>query len=418
MQGKKILLSLRKGHNRIAAMWPLLSLCLVFVLCFSITQRPNSKPNDSYQSTTDNQMDLRGSNDTRKTTNYINTDPIHLFLVIRRLNVLNKAVTMLKSLLYYQGHFRSGMKTCELDWSVPSGILCENVNATPIAQPIMLHLIVHQKAWNKTFGRFQQWNSTRFLVKLYEFKNELALRGTEAERSPRVQLALQNLMAPYIVDQSVDKIIVLSPDLLFNENVAELWAHFEHFSSTQAVGAVCEQVDDCDQCCPKDDEQFPLYGLNTGLVLLHLDRLRKADWRGLYKAELSSNQYVQESPGDLNQGILNTVLSKRMRMLYRLPCEWNIQAHTHNGLSSCPVHWVNQKPAERLCPILMGATNMLRAVQYDVLKTVDLTVEENEESEQEIIQGRMRAMTSVYQLRAQFHQIYNKFQQLPMECFA
>ncbi|OON14488.1 hypothetical protein X801_09720, partial [Opisthorchis viverrini] len=210
MQGKKISLSLKNGHNRITAMWPMLSLCLVFALCFSITQRLNSNPTDSNQSMTDNQMDLPGSSDTGKTTNYTNSDPIHLFLVIRRLNVLNKAVTMLKSLLYYQGHFQSGMKTCELDWSVPSGILCENINATPIAQPIILHLVVHQKAWNKTFGRFQQWNSTRFLVKLYEFKNELALRGTEAERSPRVQLALQNLMAPYIVDQSVEKWLVSS----------------------------------------------------------------------------------------------------------------------------------------------------------------------------------------------------------------
>ncbi|KAF6772985.1 hypothetical protein AHF37_07878, partial [Paragonimus kellicotti] len=198
-------------------------------------------------------------------------------------------------------------------------------------------------------------------------------RGTKLESNLKVQTALQQLLVPYILDDSVEKVIVLNPNLLFNENIEELWKHFNRFTQKQAIGAVCEQAEECPDCCPRGQQTFPLYGINAGLMLLHLSKLRRTNWRHLFKTEFYEEQYLREEPGDLNQGILNLVLSKRVPMLYQLPCEWNVQAKNSEERMTSRLKMM--KKENKLQPIKLGP------------------------------------------LRYKFHMNYGYFQQLPLKCF-
>ncbi|CAH8638136.1 unnamed protein product [Dicrocoelium dendriticum] len=94
---------------------------------------------------------------------------------------------------------------------------------------------------------------------------------------------------------------------------------------------------------------YKTYGLNTALRLLHLVRLRKINWRKLYRMEMTTDQYLDERPGNFLQGITNTILSKRVLFYYPLPCEWNVQAQKSEGLKSCPVYWIERTASLNNC---------------------------------------------------------------------
>lgn len=370
-------------------------------------------------------------------------EPIHLALVIHRLRVLNEAVTMLKSLLYFHGQFDHNSSLCSVIWTTPLDVHCDVIkHGSP--RPLVLHLVVHRKAWRKTRDLMSEWNSTWIRIKMYPFKLELSFPRQKIQQSRKVQMAIQQLMLPYILDHSVSKAISLSPGLIFNERVENLWAHFDQFSSQQAIGAACEQVDNCYECCPLNQDVFPTYGLNTALRLLHLERLREINWRRLYRMEMGSDQYVNERPGDFLQGITNTILSKRMSLLYPLPCEWNVQAKKSAGLKSCPVYWIERTVFTESCRTnstqsrKRSVTKMALVLQNWIEKNVSFAVEddddESEENASEIEKANsqkrkrheakdiyehndpLRAIT-LHELRIRFLQVYNKFQILPVHCF-
>ncbi|CAH8638150.1 unnamed protein product [Dicrocoelium dendriticum] len=183
--------------------------------------------------------------------------PIHLALVIHRLSVLDRAVTMLKSLLYFHGQFDHNSSVCNVTWETPRDLHCNSIGQDA-PRPLVLHLVVHRKAWRKTRALMSEWNSTALTVKMYPFKLELILPRLKIVGSRRVQMAVQQLLLPYILDPRIDKVISLSPELLFNERVEKLWAHFDRFTSQQVIGAACEQVDNCHECCPRNQQVYPV----------------------------------------------------------------------------------------------------------------------------------------------------------------
>ncbi|KAF5405888.1 Glycosyltransferase protein LARGE [Paragonimus heterotremus] len=388
--------------------WTILILCLLVSTCIALNVMSASRGNQTKQMlVTKNQFtDLHQSQ-------YM-ASPIHLFLVIQHLNMLNKAITMCKSLLYHQGRFNNTY----------------GKHKTAKPESLILHLVVHKTAWRKTASMFSEWNTSDLIVKMYPFKKDLTFRGTELENNLKVQVALQHLLVPYILDDSVEKVIVLNPNLLFNENIEELWEYFNKFTPKQAIGAVCEQAEECPDCCPRGQQTFPLYGINAGLMLLHLAKLRRTNWRHLFKKEFDEEQYLREEPGDLNQGILNLILSKRVPMLYQLPCEWNVQAKNSEGVKACPVYWNDQRLDKTECDFLKRSgepsyknntlekknsfeernSEMVRIVQYDIFKKDDFTIEDEEE-------GNKLQPIKLGPLRYKFHMNYGYFQQLPLKCF-
>ncbi|KAF7260320.1 Glycosyltransferase protein LARGE [Paragonimus skrjabini miyazakii] len=403
--------------------WTILILCFFMFSCIAVNVMPASK---EYQT---GQMVLTKNQSIDRHQSQYMASSIHLFLVIQHLSMLNKAITMCKSLFYHQGRFNKTVELCKLELEAPVVVGCTK-HRTSKPESLILHLAVHKAAWKKTASMFSEWNTSDLIVKMYPFKKDLTFRGTELENNLKVQVALQHLLVPYILDDSVKKVIVLNPNLLFNENIEELWEHFNRFTPKQAIGAVCEQAEECPDCCPRGQQTFPLYGINAGLMLLHLSKLRRINWRHLFKTEFDEEQYLREEPGDLNQGILNLLLSKRVPMLYQLPCEWNVQARNSGGVKACPVYWNDQSLDKTECGFMERSekpsyvnntlekknspeernSEMVRVVQYDILKKDDFTIEDEED-------GDKLQPIKLGPLRYKFHVNYRYFQQLPLKCF-
>ena len=77
------------------------------------------------------------------------------------------------------------------------------------------------------------------------------------------------------------KLIVLDTDLFVTADVAGLWGEFARFSSTALLGLAAEQ-------CPSYQQVRALggFGLNGGVQLLHLSRMRASAFSPLPPAPL------------------------------------------------------------------------------------------------------------------------------------
>ncbi|OON16855.1 hypothetical protein X801_07318, partial [Opisthorchis viverrini] len=90
--------------------------------------------------------------------------------------------------------------------------------------------------------------------------------------------AMYKILVPYILPEEVTKVIVLDSDVLFNHNVLDLWKEFGLFKPQQVFGAACEQITYCPHSCSGDDTNIPLFGINSGVVLMNLTELRRINW--------------------------------------------------------------------------------------------------------------------------------------------
>ncbi|GMT07639.1 hypothetical protein PENTCL1PPCAC_29813, partial [Pristionchus entomophagus] len=64
-------------------------------------------------------------------------------------------------------------------------------------------------------------------------------------------------------------------------------------------------------------------GFNSGLILFHLERMRKANWRDMWRKDL--NERLKQLRGGADQDILNAMTITYPEMAVELPCEYNFQ---------------------------------------------------------------------------------------------
>ena len=121
----------------------------------------------------------------------------------------------------------------------------------------------------------------------------------------------------------VDSVIYLDTDTLFLRPPEELWSYFQKFSSKQVAGLVNECDENQKFCWYKHHAKHPYvkpYGVNSGVMLMNLTRLRKMKWENEL-ITIYSNNKEKLRYGD--QDILNIFFHSHFKYLYKLPCEWN-----------------------------------------------------------------------------------------------
>lgn len=121
----------------------------------------------------------------------------------------------------------------------------------------------------------------------------------------------------------VDSVIYVDTDTLFLRPPEDLWSYFEKFSSKQVAGLVNECEKGQKYCWYKQHATHPYvkpYGVNTGVMLMNLTRLRKMKWENKL-ITIYSNNKEKIRFGD--QDILNIFFHAHSVYLYTLPCEWN-----------------------------------------------------------------------------------------------
>ncbi|TGZ66898.1 hypothetical protein CRM22_005113 [Opisthorchis felineus] len=95
---------------------------------------------------------------------------------------------------------------------------------------------------------------------------------------------------------------------------------------------------------------IPKNGVNSGVVLMHLSRMRRAKWSQLFEWAVREFlfHYGLLSVGE--QSALKILIQKRPELYYRIPCEWNLQLWSEATQISCPVIWTDRLPEEAICP--------------------------------------------------------------------
>jgi hypothetical protein len=118
---------------------------------------------------------------------------------------------------------------------------------------------------------------------------------------------------------SEEKVLMLDSDILVDRDICELWEHFHFFPKDQLFAFAPQKV----PMHVGKDNQF-----NAGVALLHLERMRKANWLALARRSIAAWDAAQKSPkccahGD--QSVFHMVRWHRpLSFQYVIPRWWNL----------------------------------------------------------------------------------------------
>ena len=146
---------------------------------------------------------------------------------------------------------------------------------------------------------------------------------------------LLKLTLPSILPSSLERVIILDTDVTFATDIGRLWTIFQSFGLGQALGLVENQSD---WYIPgklwKNHRPWPALGrgLNTGVILMDLAILRRADWAQTWRMVAETDLVTMLSTSLADQDIFNAVVRRQPELLHPLPCQWNVQL-SDNSLS-------------------------------------------------------------------------------------
>jgi hypothetical protein len=150
------------------------------------------------------------------------------------------------------------------------------------------------------------------------------------------------------------KLIVLDTDLFVTADIAGLWGEFARFSSTALLGLAVEQ-------CPSYQQVRALggFGLNGGVQLLHLSRMRaSARYAEVLAAYTSTPMRYPMKEGGIGwlgdqtlYSWMSVNASGGRSVFHLLPCGWNRQTGTH--MAGWPHFWRDHQ-CDAPCNLIHG----------------------------------------------------------------
>ncbi len=146
----------------------------------------------------------------------------------------------------------------------------------------------------------------------------------------------QRLFLADALPRDVTKVIYLDIDVIFLGPVSELWREFDHFDAHQMSALAREATSTSGGGGYSVFARHPFpppSGLNSGVMLMHLSRLRHFPWTCVMRRLLATYESVLLF-GD--QDLLNIFFYFYPSTSRILPCHFNFRQDQCNGTSSCP----------------------------------------------------------------------------------
>lgn len=149
--------------------------------------------------------------------------------------------------------------------------------------------------------------------------------------------AAVKIFFPYLdVFKSIDQLVLLDADTVLCDDVSELWRLFGNFSADNQFGMAGEQdqyyekgwyTNGCGNWihtknsveCPP---YYKPYGLNSGVSMLRLDRLRAASFNNTV-ADIVAKFSKRLKLAD--QDVWNVYAQAAPQNAFLMPCEWNVR---------------------------------------------------------------------------------------------
>ncbi|KAM7298127.1 LARGE xylosyl- and glucuronyltransferase 1 [Ixodes scapularis] len=219
--------------------------------------------------------------------------------------------------------------------------------------PLHFHFVSDAVAHLVLQTLFRTWNVPAVEVSFYLADN---LQG-EVSWIPNKHYSgvygLMKLVLPRALPDDLDKVIVLDTDITFASDIAELWRIFHRFTAKQAIGLVENQSDWYLGKLWKNHRPWPALGrgFNTGVILLQLQKLRERNWMQMWRLIAEKELISMWFTSLADQDIFNAMLKQHTDLLYRLPCQWNVQLGDNTLSELCYsevqelkiIHWNSPK---------------------------------------------------------------------------
>lgn len=181
----------------------------------------------------------------------------------------------------------------------------------------------------------------RVNISIHDFNEFLLESGHEGSVFAQVQSRMSNSalvkvhIAMHPIFSQSKRLILMDADTLFADDVRKLWSLFSEFNATQEIGLAPEQMEHLKSGWYKNRENmkpcerircapfFKPYGLNSGVVLLDLDRIRISKMMGEMAA--MAKKYDPEAFPLADQDFYNAYGFHHPDRVFELPCTWNVR---------------------------------------------------------------------------------------------
>ncbi|XP_025416077.1 glucoside xylosyltransferase 1 [Sipha flava] len=145
--------------------------------------------------------------------------------------------------------------------------------------------------------------------------------------------ASERLFLPSVLNH-LDSILYVDTDTLFLSNVDDVWKHFSLMNSSQLAAMVPEH-EDMNVGWYNRFAKHPYYGklgLNSGVMLMNLTRMREFDWISQLAPVLEKYR-LDLTWGD--QDIINVIFHYHPDKVYVYPCRYNYRSDHCMYMSNC-----------------------------------------------------------------------------------
>ncbi|XP_037788491.1 uncharacterized protein LOC119583835 isoform X2 [Penaeus monodon] len=146
------------------------------------------------------------------------------------------------------------------------------------------------------------------------------------------------LFQPYQF-QDLDAVIYIDTDVIFLVPPENLWQEFSKFDSMQMMAMAAEAPADPREPPRHDQEpRHTPHGLNTGVMLMNLTRMRQFPGRGWIGEVITAfDTFVTVMTSTPSNRLVNTVFSQYPNLVRELDCEWNyVSKLCQGGDITCP----------------------------------------------------------------------------------
>ncbi|KAK0049586.1 LARGE xylosyl- and glucuronyltransferase 1 [Biomphalaria pfeifferi] len=262
------------------------------------------------------QMTLAATNDSNSSAKFkcVNAEPdvpkcevIHVAIVCAGHNATRDVVTLIKSVLFYRRN------------------------------PLHFHFLSDDVAELILRKLFQTWNVAEVQIGFYPADSVKPDISWIPNRHYSGVYGLMKLTLPKTLPSDMNKVIVLDTDVTLATDIAELWKIFRVLRGKQAIGLVENQSDWYLGKLWKNHRPWPALGrgFNTGVILLDLKMLREIGWMQMWRLIAEKELMSLLSVSLADQDIFNAVIKQHDYLVYRLPCQWNVQLSMNTQSEQC-----------------------------------------------------------------------------------
>ncbi|CAL8085022.1 unnamed protein product [Calicophoron daubneyi] len=343
--------------------------------------------------------------------------PITLAFCVRGKSGLEQFGVLIKNIFYHQGRFQSSDSECTIQIQTISNKGCP-VLPTHEPNPLNLHILADRDAKEGIRQIFTNWRPPDINLLFYNFEDYKKEIHSYALESDGIAAVTMNLLWPETLNPPVDKVILLETDILFNREVSILWDIFDEFNDDQMIGAVSEETDDLRQWVEGSDFPPSKNRINSGMILLHMERIRKSNWTGLWTESTRAMKGRSRELITDDESVFDQINMRHPAYFFKIPCEWNYVIFGRPRPLDCPLTWIvhyfDREDCITAVPYIAKRLRLAGMIHYRQGPNQELLANKKYQSSRPVVHARI---FNAMELQSTFLEVYQNFLRLEFECF-